>query len=432
MTRTVGVRAITFAAAVLAASPVFGQAKGGAAGTTGAGGTTGTGTTGTGTGTTGIGNTGGRIPSISNTPSTQQQPTVTIQQPIFISGRVALEDGSAPTEQVVIQTVCNGMPHSEGYADGKGYFAIELGANRGVIQDASEFSNGSSLGSPMGRTTTSGNSPFGAGSGGAMGMNQERRYMGCDLQAKLSGYRSQSVSLSGRRPMDDPNVGTILLHRLGAQEEGRTVSAVSLAAPKDAKKAYQKALDDIKKHKLEDAQNNLEKAVESYPQFAEAWYELGRLRLSQSQFDIARGSFNQAIAADPKFVPPYLSLSVVELQARRWQEVADVTDKMVKLDPFDYPQAYFFNSVANFNLHNLPASEKSGLEAEKLDTRNQYPQVHHLLGMILADRKDWDGAAKHFKEYLRIAPQGSDAETVRNQLAQVEKIQQQLATAKNQ
>ena len=41
----------------------------------------------------------------------------------------------------MIQTVCNGVPRSEGYTDSKGYFSVELGSNRGVIQDASEYSN---------------------------------------------------------------------------------------------------------------------------------------------------------------------------------------------------------------------------------------------------------------------------------------------------
>jgi hypothetical protein len=52
-----------------------------------------------------------------------------------------LEDGTVPTGQVVIETVCNGIGHSEGYTDSKGYFGIELGARNGMINDASE--NGS-------------------------------------------------------------------------------------------------------------------------------------------------------------------------------------------------------------------------------------------------------------------------------------------------
>ena len=42
--------------------------------------------------------------------------------------------------------------------------------------------------------------------------------------------------------------GTIILHRL-ANVEGVTISAVSLQAPKDAKKAYDKGHDLLKKKK---------------------------------------------------------------------------------------------------------------------------------------------------------------------------------------
>ena len=135
----------------------------------------------------------------------------------------------------------------------------------------------------------------------------ERKYMGCDLQAKLAGYRSQTVPLAGRRAMDNPDVGTILLHRNGPAEEGKTISAVSLAAPKDAKKAYEKGLDAIKKKKFDDAQRSFEKAVEVYPKYSTAWYELGMLQAGQGKMDMARKYFDTALEHDPKFVKPYLS-----------------------------------------------------------------------------------------------------------------------------
>jgi superkiller protein 3 len=227
--------------------------------------------------------------------------------------------------------------------------------------------------------------------------------------------------------MDDPNIGTILMHRMGKTEEGRTVSAVSLAAPKDAKKAYEKGLDALKKKRFEDAQNSFEKAIELYPKYATAWFELGRLRAAEQKFDLARGSFDQAVKADPKYVQPYLQISMLDMMAKRWQALADITDQTVRLDPFDYPQAYFFNSVANFNLRNMEAAEKSAVEAERLDTRHQFPKVSHLLGLILADRKDYAAAAVKFKDYLRYEPQASDAATVRSQLSMLEKAAAQMA-----
>ena len=193
--------------------------------------------------------------------------------------------------------------------------------------------------------------------------------------------------------MDDPNVGTILLHRIGPAEEGKTVSAVLLAAPKDARKAYEKGLDAIKKKKFEDAQKNLEKAVEVYPKYSTAWYELGMLQAGQGKMDMARKYWDTAVECDPKFVKPYLQIAIVELQAARWRGLAEVTDKLVKLDPFDYPQAFFFNSVANYNMQNFEAAEKSALAAERLDTRHAFPKVDHILGMLFALKKDYAGAA---------------------------------------
>ena len=173
------------------------------AGSTGAtttvGGTTGTGNTG-GTGSTG-GPTGvSRLPTTpsTNTPTTPAQ-TPTIQQPIFISGRVVMEDGQPAGQQVTIETVCNGVSHAEGYVDSRGYFSVELGKRNGVLQDASESNTFGSFGSMGSMGSGSGSSsPFDNGS-----MATERKYMGCDLQAKLVGYRSQSVSLTGQTDRRD-------------------------------------------------------------------------------------------------------------------------------------------------------------------------------------------------------------------------------------
>jgi tetratricopeptide (TPR) repeat protein len=241
------------------------------------------------------------------------------------------------------------------------------------------------------------------------------------LRANLPGYRSQVVSLANRRAMDSPDVGTIFLHRLG-NAEGRVISAISLAAPKGARKAFDKGSDLARKHKLDDAMKNYQKAVDVYPKYAAAWFELGKLQAAKGQADDAHHSFDAAVEADPKYLSPYLELSRLALGARNWPELADVTGRAVKLDPFDYPQQFFFNSVANFNLQNMDAAEKSAREAQKLDTEHHYPQVSHLLGVILAQRQDYTGAAGAMRNYLKFAPDAADAATVRRQLDQLEKL----------
>ena len=404
------VRVITVVLAGVCLQPVFGQAKGGAAPSTGAP-STGTGTTGATTGRTAPPNSTNPNGTSTSTPA-----------PIYVSGRVMTDDGSPLPEAVVIQRVCSGSPHSLGYTDAKGYFSFDL-SNRtvSVVEDASEFGGGGfgrgGLGGMSGQAPmqTTGSSGLGSNSGFS-----DRRFVNCELQAKLTGYRSQTINLGNRREMDDPNVGTILLHRIGSSE-GSTVSAVSLAAPKDAKKAFDHGMEALKKQKSEQAQKDFAKAVELYPQYAAAWQELGKLQAAADP-ETARKSFGSAIQADPKFAAPYMQLTVMALHEKNWQEVAQLTDKVVKLDPFTYPNAFFYNAVANYNLKHMEQAEQSAAQAEKLDTQHLMPQCIQLLGMLHALRGDYTGAAAEFRNYLKIAPDGAEAAQVRSQLVEVEKI----------
>jgi tetratricopeptide (TPR) repeat protein len=156
---------------------------------------------------------------------------------------------------------------------------------------------------------------------------------------------------------------------------------------------------------------------------------LGKLQAAKGQADAAHQSFDAAVEADPKYLNPYLELSRLALGARNWRELADVTGHAVKLDPFDYPQQFFFNSVAHYNLHDMDAAELSAREAEKLDSGHHYPQVSHLLGVILAQRQDYTGAAGEMRNYLKFAPGAADAATVRGQLDELEKLSAQSAAA---
>lgn len=373
------------------------------------------------------GNTGGRGPSPGNTPNSPNtignQPNAPtnprINQPIYISGRVMMDDGSELPPNVDIERFCGNNPHTEGHTDSKGYFNIQLGTpNADVLPDASE-SGYRGFGQPD--TSGASDSPF----SNNPSLGQQRSLANCELRARLAGYVSQTVLLYDRQPLDNPEIGTILLHRI-APTEGTTVSATTLNAPKNARKALQKGLNQEKKKKLDEAQSSFGQAVQIDPKFAEAWLHLGRVQAQQGNLEAAHHSFDQAIAADAKFVPPYIQISLIEYQAQHWQQLADVTGKAMQLDSFSYPQAFLFNAVANYNLQREDAAAESVKRVLHLDTRHQYPQASQLLGLILADRHDYSGAAAQMRDYLKYAPQAKDAPTVR---AQIETFEKQSAVA---
>jgi tetratricopeptide (TPR) repeat protein len=341
-------------------------------------------------------------------------------RPIFLSGKVMLDDGTPPAEPVTIERVCNGNARAQGYTDSKGRFNFQFGQAAGVMQDASVSSGG--YGGPGGQPGgMGGNRSLGNLGGSSSGMSGERDLMGCEIRANLPGFRSDSINLGMRRSMDDPNIGTIILHRL-AGVEGVSISVVALQAPKDAKKAFDKGRDLLKKNKDEEAEKQFEKATELYPKYSTAWFELGKLKESQKDAAGARKAYEQALAADPKYINPYRRLFAISVNEQNWKDTADTTRRLIKLDPVDFADAYFYNAAANYYLKNWDEAEKSAREAQKLDPNNHMPKSSQLLGAILVEKQDYAGAAEQIKKYLTALPEGQEADSAKKQLAELEKM----------
>ena len=341
-----------------------------------------------------------------------------LARPVAVRGRVMLEEGTPPPALVVIELVCNGASHSEGYTNGQGYFSIRLGQTAEGVADASQRAGSFGQMSPPG--TIAGAADMASMGEAGTGLNLGSRFASCELRARLGGYRSQTVNLRDHDAQADPDLGVILLHRLVKGEE-TTVAATTLKAPKPARKALQKGLELAKEKKFEEAMDSLREAVKLDPGFALAWCELGKLQVAHNHAEEGRQSFEAAARSEPRWPDPLLELSLLDLRAGAWSELADVTDRVVRLNSFDYPEAFYYNAVANYNLRRLEAAEKSVRSAQRLDTRHAYPQIGRLLGDILALNRQYAEAAGQFRQYLALEPEAADAPAVRLKLEDVEK-----------
>ncbi len=349
-----------------------------------------------------------------NTPQSGEIGGDTVNRGWFLSGKVLMDDGSAPPANVSIQRACGSATNRPvAYTDPKGRFTFQVGRDMDIVPDASTSIGGDSsmvLGTQGGGSTQQGQT-FGAIGG--------QQLAGCELLAVLPGYRSDVVQLGLRKYMDSPDVGSIVLHRVG-NVEGNSISATSLDAPRDAKKAYDKGLDAARKQKWPEAQAEFEKAVAGYPKYAAAWFELGSALQRQGNKPQARDAFRKSLEADRRFLKPYLPLSVMAFDEKNWEETLDLTSALTRLDPVDYPLAYLFNAIANLSLGKLDAAEKSAREAIKVDTGHQVPRAEYLLGLILLDKHDYDGALTLLRSYIQRSPNAPDSEKIKTQISQIE------------
>ena len=344
------------------------------------------------------------------TSTTPRQPPL----PIFVTGNVTLPDGTEPSERVLIERVCStNSVRSEGYTDSKGRFSLQLGLSLQLIPDASETTAFDGTQGFSGNTTSN---------TGSNESNSDPNF-GCELRARLPGYRSSTLTLAGHKAMDTPSIGTLILYPM-QKIDGLALSATSATASKDARKSYEKGLSEAKKQKLEQAEKEFRKAVELHPKYAEAWLGLGKTYADRNRLPEAREAFGRAIAADPQFVYPYEQMYQVSFQEANWQELADTTDRLLRLNPYEFPDAYYFNGVAHYQLKNYDAAQKSLQQAIGGDSRKVNPKAHYVLGLVLVQKHDYVSAAESLIAFAALAPNDSQIPKVQAILQQIEKALQ--------
>jgi tetratricopeptide (TPR) repeat protein len=156
----------------------------------------------------------------------------------------------------------------------------------------------------------------------------------------------------------------------------------------------------------------------------------------------AYGAINQARTLDPLNPQMYRQLSAVlaqqgrndeaevafmqetaitSLREGKWRDAADSSERVLQADSAGYPSAYYLNAMANLRVGNLDAAEKSAREAIRLDIAHSNPRTTYVLGLVLAEKQEYGQAVDLLNAYLRAAPNAPDSETVRKQLANIEK-----------
>jgi tetratricopeptide (TPR) repeat protein len=323
-----------------------------------------------------------------------------------------MDTGQSIPEPVTVELNCGTRSLQVIHTDLKGYFQFTLGEGPQSNADFSASNNDSFMSSiSSGTNFPSGIRGFSA-SGGSL--------MGCELQISVAGYQPLTRTI----PPDPGNlgvidVGTMELRRV-AGVQGSAISVTSLRVPGRAHKEFDKGDKEVRSNHLKLAIQHLGKAVAEYEGYAAAWYELGTIYSTNQESDKARRAFEKAITADPRYIPPYVSLSALELRNQEYEDAVDTAGKALELDP-TIPVANFIQAVGNFNLNRLDAAEKSAREVEKKPHQN-VPQLHALLADILLQKQDYSKAAVEMRTYLQEFPGGPLTGEIQKKLEQIEKF----------
>ncbi|MEZ5357083.1 MAG: hypothetical protein R2762_30955 [Bryobacteraceae bacterium] len=286
-----------------------------------------------------------------------------------VRGRAIVDDGIPPAEPIRVELHCPGAETVTGAADPDGRFALPMPATDG-----------------------------------------------CRITATLSGYTSATVPVD-RLPLD-PEIAGVELRREG-KWQGYTLSRTTLAALPAAQVSFSEGVRTLRgggQANMSKAELLFARAVEQDPQFAEAWFQLARLRLARADVAAARVALRSALAADSWFLSPYRPLLMLELGEERWSEARELCRQWLDSSP-GVTDALLYGALSSLEMNDLAAA-KEGLGAiEAGPDGASFAAVHYLRGRILEREGHPAEAGAEYREYLSAGAEGPLAEEARARLA---------------
>jgi len=347
------------------------------------------------------------LPLCPGTPGAMQDSS---RELLTLVGSVLRDDGTPPPFGVTIERDCGSGYKKEGFTDSSGYFSFQVG--RGPLSNGTP-SNDRPIDESIWQVAMDRRQappPFEIGF--------------CMLRARVPGYRSSVVRVSGDPGSMKVDVGRIVLSP-DKKAKSAIVSLTGLRVPKEAVKSMDRAKQAMQKGEFARAAENLHTALSIYPQYAEAWYRLGYVDQHRQLFPEAEEAFNKAIAIDSNYAPPYMGLASVAWSRQDWAQMVDWSGRCIKLNPLAFPEAYFLNSVALYRMNMLDAAEEIARKGQQVDVAHRFAKIHLLLAEILFSKKNVSASAQEMRDYLKFARNAPDAEQVRAVLKQREESSRQ-------
>jgi hypothetical protein len=85
------------------------------------------------------------------------------------------------------------------------------------------------------------------------------------------------------------------------------------------------------------------------------------------------------------------------------------------------------NAIAKARLKRLDEAERAARAGLLIDQNRRMPRLSYVLGLILAEKRQYAESVAQLREYLRYMPNAKDADIVREQISKLD----QAAVAAN-
>ncbi len=190
-----------------------------------------------------------------------------------------------------------------------------------------------------------------------------------------------------------------------------TVDARTADLPDAARDLYKQAMESAKSGDPKKAIEDLNKALEIYPNFMAALNQLGVQYMEAKEWGKAIEVLRKAIAIAPEAFHPHLNYGIVLYQLKDYKAATDQLSLAIQKDGTSGP-AHFYLGRVMVSVGNYDAAETSLRQAIDLGGEEAV-EAHRYLGAVFIEKHDSNRAADELETYLKLAPKVRDAERIR-------------------
>jgi Flp pilus assembly protein TadD len=295
-------------------------------------------------------------------------------KPLILSGKVQMQDGSAPPKPVGIQRICSdGQGSAPGpITDKKGNWVWRMDVD------------------PM-RTRV------------------------CRLEATMPGYASTSIDISALNAFINTTKELPPITLFPSAANPMAIVASENGVPGKSLGPWKAAMKAIDAGNYTEATNQLQAAVAASPKFAQGWHTLAIIYANTLKRAEAKDAWEHAISADPKLLQPYVALARLCVKLKDWQCAATAADGGLKMDTKKtFPELYIHQAAARYGMKDLAGAQSAAEDAIKMDPIHK--RSEYILGRILEAKGDLAGAKEHMTKYLQLAPDAADIDLVQKHI----------------
>jgi len=201
------------------------------------------------------------------------------------------------------------------------------------------------------------------------------------------------------------------------QSKSAITSVAQAQIPKDARNAFRDGLKEWEKKNYQQAAANFEKATALYPQYDEAFNDLGMMYAHLDLPDKSRAAFETAVKLNDKNASADRNLAGLLLRDHNYQAAGDLARKSLAVDP-NNAFAWTVAAISDFQTGNPDLAIRACKRAHE-SPHDGYALCHYVAGQAYERQHDSAAAKLEYETYLQETPNGPEAPQVKKSLARL-------------